>query len=142
MIASSCQEYRDQGLRINGTYFIHPDKNVEPFQAEFNKLYIWYHIILCYSLFRFQIFIVELQIQVECQFYGNIGATIVKHHHSSETTVTSEPFTLDGCYEPGCFKDDITYDATDEQIEAIIYLSKDCSQKIIHKCSDMGFERF
>ena len=36
VIASCCQEYRDQGLQVNGTYFIHPDKNLKPFQG---KLY-------------------------------------------------------------------------------------------------------
>ena len=35
VIASCCQEYRDQGLKVNGTYFIHPDKNVKPFKVKF-----------------------------------------------------------------------------------------------------------
>ena len=83
----------------------------------------------------FPISLVELQIKVQCQFYDDIGVTIVKHYHSFEPTVTAEPFTLEGCYDPGCFKDNITYDATAEQIEAIIYLSKDCSQTVVHKCS-------
>ena len=73
--------------------------------------------------------------KVECQFSGNIGTTIIKHHHSIEQTITSEIGTLDGCYDPGCFNDNITYDATPEQIEAILFLAKDCSQEITFKCS-------
>ena len=59
----------------------------------------------------------------------------MKHHHSVDPTITSTPLTLEGCHDPGCFSDNITYDATLEQIEAIIFLSKDCRQEITHKCS-------
>ena len=34
LIPSSCQEYRDQGLKINGRYNIHPKKDLPPFQVE------------------------------------------------------------------------------------------------------------
>ena len=32
-IASCCQEYRDQGLNTNGTYFIQPDRDLDPFEV-------------------------------------------------------------------------------------------------------------
>ena len=73
--------------------------------------------------------------KVECQFYGDIGATIIKHYHSVDSTITSEIGTLDGCSEPGCFIDNITYAASSEQIEAIIFLAKECSQEVNFKCS-------
>lgn len=76
-----------------------------------------------------------LPCKVECQFYGEIGATIIKHYHSVEQTITSEIGTLNGCSEPGCFSDNITYASTSEQIDAVIFLAKDCTQEIIFKCS-------
>ena len=51
---------------------------------------------------------------VECQFYGDIGVTIIKHNHT-EPNLTSQLGTLDGCYDPGCYSDNITYDATPEE---------------------------
>ena len=51
---------------------------------------------------------------VECQFYDDVGVTIIKHNHT-EPTLTSQLGTLDGCYDPGCYSDNITYDATPEE---------------------------
>lgn len=56
LIPSSCQEYRDQGLKINGRYNIHPKKDLPPFE-------------------------------VECQFVGNIGTTILDHKYSQHCQI-------------------------------------------------------
>ncbi len=40
----------------------------------------------------------------------------------------------DQCSAPGCFKHDITYNAHNEQIQALIQLSDTCSQSIDFGC--------
>ena len=124
-IASCCQEYRDQGLQVNGTYFIHPDKNLKPFEGKL-------HVNQREKAWAASIRNSE---KVECKFSGAIGSTIISHYHSVEQTITSEIGTLDGCSEPGCFSDNITYNASPEQIEAVVYLAKDCYQEINFECS-------
>ena len=69
LIPSSCQEYRDQGLQINGRYNIHPNKDSLPFE-------------------------------VECQFEGKIGITILDHGYSQEQQATSW-LNTPGCGDPG-----------------------------------------
>ena len=54
---------------------------------------------------------------VDCSFEEGTATTTLKHTHSNPTGFTSLPLTSDGCYEPGCFQDNITYSASMEQIE-------------------------
>ena len=72
LIPSSCQEYRDQGLQINGRYNIHPNKNFPPFE-------------------------------VECQFEGKIGTTILDHEYSRECKIDiCQVCQVTSCHAPGC----------------------------------------
>ncbi|XP_022919939.1 neurexin-4 isoform X2 [Onthophagus taurus] len=65
---------------------------------------------------------------VSCEFYsdGRIG-TVLQHNNQQTTAV-------DGFQEPGSFKQDIHYEANDDQIEAFVNRSKTCKQKIQYDC--------
>ncbi|GBP09577.1 Neurexin-4 [Eumeta japonica] len=65
---------------------------------------------------------------VTCEFYsdGRI-ITAVQHSVSSSTTV-------DGYQEPGSFRQDITYDASRAQLEALLNRSHTCTQHLEYAC--------
>ena len=48
--------------------------------------------------------------------------------------MTSTPGKEDGCEERGCFRDEISYNASVSQIEALMYISQQCEQTIKHTC--------
>ena len=72
--------------------------------------------------------------EVFCEFNGNVGTTVVKHDHEGYG-ITSMPGQHDGCSEPGCYSDTISYDATMEQIESLIQISANCEQSIVNNCT-------
>ena len=55
--------------------------------------------------------------EVECDFVGKIGKTIITKEHSKRSGFTSTPNSLDGCASDGCFVDQISYKASMEQIK-------------------------
>jgi len=79
---------------------------------------------------------------VNCSFENGIATTSLEHTHSNPTGFTSLPLTSDGCYEPGCFKDNITYSASIEQMEALIDISDTCEQYIQNNCSNNALTDF
>ena len=48
--------------------------------------------------------------------------------------MTSTPDKEDGCEERGCFSDEISYNASVTQIEALMYISQQCEQRVKHTC--------
>ena len=72
--------------------------------------------------------------EVYCEF-TTIGATTVLFYTQTQANWTSTPNADDGCEDRGCFIDEITYNATKYQIEALLYLSVGCEQEIKHVCS-------
>ena len=84
----SCQEYYDNLVREDGVYPIQPSLDYEPFN-------------------------------VTCEFNEttDLASTILFHEHEKPFQYTSIPGSSDGCAEPGCFKDKITYDANVDQLQ-------------------------
>jgi hypothetical protein len=72
---------------------------------------------------------------VDCVFENSTGTTKIQHSHSQKLGYTSRPDSSNGCYEKGCFVDEITYEASINQIEALVEISTDCYQTIRHNCS-------
>ena len=63
---------------------------------------------------------------------------------SSKNGITAKPNQPGGCDDRGCFVDQISYSATKDQLEALIYISEHCEQAIDHVCntnplSDVAF---
>ena len=87
-IPASCQEYFDNLIREDGIYPIQPSLDNDPFN-------------------------------VTCEFDETFGLarTILSHEHEQPLQITSIPGSSDGCAEPGCFKDKITYDANFDQLQ-------------------------
>ena len=84
----SCQEYYDNLIREDGDYPIQPSLDYDPFN-------------------------------VTCKFNLTSGTaqTILFHDHEQPFQFTSVPGGSDGCADPGCFKDTITYDANFDQLQ-------------------------
>ncbi|XP_063360126.1 neurexin-4 [Cydia amplana] len=67
---------------------------------------------------------------VTCQFYTD-GRVLTTVQHSSSV---SQSTVVDGYQEPGSFKQDITYDASRAQLEALLNRSSSCSQRLEYMC--------
>lgn len=78
---------------------------------------------------------------VYCEFRGNKAVSILEHTQS-QSGWTATPYEDDGCDERGCFVDEITYQATQYQIESLIYISQQCEQEITHTCSTNSLTGF
>ncbi|RZF46692.1 hypothetical protein LSTR_LSTR002555 [Laodelphax striatellus] len=65
---------------------------------------------------------------VTCEYYAD-GRIVTTLHHSNE-----ENTPVDGFQEPGSFRQDITYDADENQIEALINRSTTCRQRLVYEC--------
>lgn len=65
---------------------------------------------------------------VTCQYHSD-GRIITEVHHKNE-----DPTKVDGFQEEGSFKQDIIYDASIDQIEALINRSSSCWQSIRYDC--------
>ena len=63
------------------------------------------------------------------------GMTKITPKYSSEYQFTSLPGSQDGCFDPGCYRDNITYDASFDQIAELVALSEDCEQEVVNNCS-------
>ena len=46
---------------------------------------------------------------MDCEFYDGIGWSVFQPSFSQLTPFTATPNENDGCEEPGCYKDQITY---------------------------------
>lgn len=67
---------------------------------------------------------------VTCEFYANGKIATVLQHSNQQTT------SVDGFQEPGSFRQDIQYDANDDQIEALVNRSSSCRQHIQYACKN------
>lgn len=65
---------------------------------------------------------------VTCEFYSDGRVATVVQHSSQDTT------PVDGFQEPGSFSQNIEYEASDDQIEALINRSISCRQNIQYAC--------
>ena len=61
--------------------------------------------------------------------------TKITPHYSNENQFTSLPGSQDGCFDPGCYTDDITYDPHEDQIAQLVSMSENCEQEVVHNCS-------
>ena len=109
----SCQEYFDNLVRDDGVYPIQPSLDYDPFN-------------------------------VTCTFNetSGIATTILFHEHDKQFQYTSLPGSSDGCADPGCFRDKITYDANVKQLQALIDISDNCYQTILHNCTSNAITSF
>ena len=103
---ASCQEYFDNLVRDDGVYLIQPSLDFDPFN-------------------------------VTCTFNetSGIATTVLFHTHEKQFQYTSLPGSSDGCADPGCFRDKISYDANFKQLQALIDISDNCYQTILHNCT-------
>ena len=103
---ASCQEYFDNLVRDDGVYLIQPSLDYDPFN-------------------------------VTCSFNetSGIATTVLFHAHEKQFQYTSLPGSSDGCADPGCFRDKISYDANFKQLQALIDISDNCYQTILHNCT-------
>ena len=103
---ASCQEYFDNLVRDDGVYLIQPSLDYDPFN-------------------------------VTCTFNetSGIATTVLFHTHEKQFQYTSLPGSSDGCADPGCFRDKISYDANFKQLQALIDISDNCYQTILHNCT-------
>lgn len=72
---------------------------------------------------------------VTCRFHGRVGTTVISHDHQ-EVRNTSNPMELGGCFDAGCYTDDIKYDLDLEQIYSLVKLSLECKQVITNNCTN------
>ena len=72
---------------------------------------------------------------IDCEFFNGIGWSLFKPSFSQSTQFTATPHENDGCEEPGCYEDQVTYSQTNDQIEAIISQSTECQQPILLNCT-------
>ncbi|CAG9559489.1 unnamed protein product [Danaus chrysippus] len=63
-----------------------------------------------------------------CHFYAD-GRIITSVQHSAVSSTQ-----VDGFQEPGSFRQDVTYDATRPQLEALLNRSRSCSQRLEYMC--------
>lgn len=65
---------------------------------------------------------------VTCEFFADGHIATIVHHSNQQTT------PVDGFQEPGSFSQNIIYDASDDQMEALINRSSTCRQNIQYAC--------
>ena len=61
--------------------------------------------------------------------------TRISPKYSNEYQFTSLPGSQDGCFDPGCYTDNITYYADSNQIAELVLLSQNCEQEVVNNCS-------
>jgi len=110
---ASCQQHYDEGARNDGIYSIQPTIDYAP-------------------------------VDVYCTFntHEHMGITSIEHTHQHNHTITATPGTSNGCADPGCFKDNLTYRLNADQIEALIGLSGECEQSILLNCTSNAITDF
>ena len=57
---------------------------------------------------------------IDCEFYNGIGWSLFHPSFSQSTQYTATPNMDDGCAEPGCYEDQVTYSHDMDDIESII----------------------
>ena len=100
----SCQEYADNGATQNGSYRVQPNKNISRKYIQL-QLVEWYRIqIHFWTPLKY-----ISSFPVDCEFNNGIGWSVFKPSFSQSTSFTATPHTNDGCEEPGCYEDHVTY---------------------------------
>ena len=104
----SCQEYADNGASQNGSYRVQPDANL-------TRKYIW----IFNSSITFESIIgvgsfesVQYEVKsfpIDCEFHAGVGYSVFYPSFSQSTQLTATPHQNDGCEEPGCYEDHVTY---------------------------------
>ena len=71
-----------------------------------------------------------------CTFDGDEVETMLVRTHKKWPTYTATPGGSDGCADPGCFKDEITYNANADQLEVSkVYIQ--FFKKLLGSCSNL-----
>ena len=66
--------------------------------------------------------------------YDAYCMTKVSPNYENDFQYTAVPGGSDGCGEPGCYTDNISYDVQMDQIEALISISEFCYQEVVNNC--------
>jgi hypothetical protein len=72
--------------------------------------------------------------KVHCEFSGPVAITTI-HHDQTDYNVTSKMGEFDGCSQPGCFKDEVVYEAKMKEIVKLMSISETCEQEIVNICT-------
>jgi len=80
--------------------------------------------------------------EVKCKFDGEEVETELARTHTNWPTYTATPGGSDGCADPGCFKDKITYAANVDQLEALVSISHRCEQRVFQNCTSNALTDF
>ena len=76
-----------------------------------------------------------LSFPINCEFFNGVGYSLFPPSFSQSFQFTATPHQDDGCEEPGCYEDLVTYSHSQDQIEAIIAQSTECEQSILLNCT-------
>ena len=113
---ASCEEIFEKGGIENGMYTIQPSLDLDPFpvECEFGEDG---HVktILNHKQSRIQYFFHFLKFFNS--MYKKYNTICLSSCQSNPSGYTSTPNEYDGCADPGCFEDKISYEAGKEQIE-------------------------
>jgi len=77
-----------------------------------------------------------------CTFDGDEVETMLVRTHKKWPTYTATPGGSDGCADPGCFRDEITYNANADQLEALVQISHRCEQRVFQNCTSNAITGF
>merc|ERR1712131_561949 len=72
---------------------------------------------------------------VTCEFGSGYGKASISPIYENEFQYTSIPGGSDGCADPGCYQDNISYNVAKDQIEALVSVSQFCEQTIQNNCT-------
>ena len=53
--------------------------------------------------------IINPSFSIDCEFNNGVGWSIFQPYFSKTTQLTATPNEIDGCEEPGCYEDHVTY---------------------------------
>ena len=76
--------------------------------------------------------------KVECIFVFEGGLTVIHPTDHPDGGLTFPENESQRCSKPNCFKKQIQYEPSKDQIKTLIALSTDCTQKVTHICSFNG----
>ena len=98
----SCQEYADNGVFQNGSYRVQPNKNISRKFILTSK---------CYKSFfsSLQCLNKNKSFLIDCEFFDGVGWSLFNPSFSRPTQFTATPNQKDGCEDPGCYEDKVTY---------------------------------
>ena len=75
---------------------------------------------------------------MECLFGSEGGQTVIPPSDQLKEGFIFPENEQQRCSKPNCFKKEIEYAPTKDQIKSLMALSSDCSQKITHTCNFNG----